>query len=61
MKSILLAILVAVSTTAGLSAGPAQKPFARDEAAKIIANARKTVTPEGIERPGKVAPGTQES
>ena len=59
MKSILLAILMAVSTTTSLSAGLAQKPFTRDNPAKIIANARKTVTPEGIERPGKVAPGTQ--
>jgi hypothetical protein len=60
MKSILLAILRAVGATTSPPAGPAQKPFTRDDAAKIIDKARKTVPPEGIQHLGKVAFGTQE-
>lgn len=50
-----------IGATTSLSAQSAQKSFTRDDAAKIIAEAHKTVTPEGGQRLGKVALGTQES
>jgi hypothetical protein len=52
------AAVVAVLTLGDLTANePASQPFSRAAAAKIIAEARKIVNPEGIERLEKVRVG----
>ena len=53
---IITALAVLIVSVAAVHAEPA-KPFTRDTAAAIIANARKIVTPHGIERLEKVKIG----
>ncbi len=53
-----LVSLLAVLTVLGSAADePTRKPFSRDKATRIIADARKIVTPDGVERLEKVRIG----
>src|SRR5205814_10468737 len=50
-KALKLAVLIAALALAGAArAETPSKPFGRGEAAKIIADARRIVTPNGVER-----------
>ena len=51
------ALLLALLVTGPAPADPAARPFTRRDAANIIANARKIVTPHGIERLERVRIG----
>jgi proline iminopeptidase len=53
----LTALIAVVSVIASAADEQAPKPFSRDKAAAIIANARKIVTPNGVERLEKVRIG----
>jgi proline iminopeptidase len=53
----LLALLAVFSTASGQAADESAKPASRAEATAIIANARKILTPDGVERLEKVRIG----
>ncbi len=50
-------LIIAVFVASVFGADEPAKPFSRDEAAAIIGNARKIVTPNGVERLEKVRIG----
>lgn len=50
IRIIVTAAIVGALASFAASAEPQAKPFTRDDAARIIANARKILDPEGIER-----------
>jgi len=55
--TVLAALLVVLAIAGAACAAPSAKPFSRGEAAAIIADARKIVTPHGIERLERVRIG----